>query len=680
MDTSAAWINDYLDPSATAEQQGELLTRAGFPLEASTPIAISTGTDTRQDFEMTSNRGDCVCHLGLAREIAALSGRSLKPPRAQPAATGPAASSIARVTNEDHDRCPLYTARIIRGVKVGPSPTWLADRLIARGDIPRNNIVDLTNFVLFELGQPTHVFDLAKLEGPEIIVRRARNDEPFLQLGEGAAEVKLSTDDLVIADAKRAVALAGVKGGALTAVSEQTTDILIESATFSPVTVRNTSRRYNIASDSSYRYERGVHAAQVDPAADRLAALILELCGGELCEGVVSAGEAIPPAGTVSMRTQRCRDLLGVDIADEVMVDALERLGFQPQLAAKTGTITCTVPVHRLDIEREVDLIEEVSRVFGHDNIPIADTLNIRIAPPQSTVLAGRAVNDALTGLGYLETKTHTLVSERAAQAFLPPDMTLQRVSDDRAKAEPALRPSVLPSLLRVLALNRDNSVEQVKLFETAATFAAAGDAHIERVNLAIVLPAEDPETDLRELRGVIDRLVQIVLGSDASLEVQPTDALPWFDSCGVLRLDGEILGTFGMLSPKVASQFDLDEPVLAAEIGLPAYYDRYPPETEVHALPSFPAIERDVSAILDEQVQWADVYAALNTLELDNLVSIDFVTAFRGKPIEKGKKSLTIRLRFRAPDRTLTHDDADAQMQAATNALTGNFGATIRS
>lgn len=681
MDTSAAWINDYLDPPASAEEQGELLTRAGFPLEGSESVAISAGTDTRQDFEMTSNRGDCVCHHGLAREIAALSGRTLKSPSASPKATGPSADSIVKVINHEPELCPLYTARVIRGVKVGPSPAWLADRLIARGDIPRNNLVDLTNFILFELGQPMHVFDLAKLKGPEINIRRALPGEPIVPLGEGAAEVKLTSDDLVIADAEDAIAIAGVKGGAPTAVTNETTDILIESATFAPVTVRNTSRRLNIGSDSSYRYERGVHPAQVNPAADRLAALILEVCGGELCEGVVSDGQPIPQPRTVSMRTERCRALLGVAIEDATMVEALSRLGFQPKLkqSADGSVITCTVPIHRLDIEREVDLIEEVSRMYGHDNIPIAESLHVRVAPPQSTVLAKRAVSDALVGMGYLETVTHTLVSEKAAATFLPPGMSMQRVDDDRAKAEPVLRPSVVPSLLRVLALNRDNSVADVKLFESAATFASTGSEHHERVNLAIVLPAPKPEQALRELRGVIDRLVQIVLGDDATVQVQAHNTLPWFAHGAVVKLNGEVLGNFGQLTNDATASFGIDEPVLAAEIGLPALYEQYPPETEVHPLPSYPAIERDVSAIVEEHVTWSDMHACVAELKLDAIEAIEFVTAFRGKPIEKGRKSITVRLRFRAGDRTLKHADVDPQMKTVVDTLQQTFSATMR-
>ncbi len=679
MNTSVRWINDYLDPPADAETQADLLTRAGFPVEHAEPVEVSGGSDTRLDVELTSNRGDCLCHLGLAREIAALSGRGLRLPATGPKPTGPEAASIAKVRNREPSRCPLYTARIIRGVKVGPSPDWLKDRLIARGDIPRNNIVDATNFVLFELGQPTHVFDLNELKGPEIVIRMAKDKEPFLPIGEGAAEIKLAGSDLVIADAERAVAIAGVKGGALTAVRDQTTDILIEAATFDPVTVRNTSRRLNIASDSSYRFERGVHAAQVNHAADRLAALILELAGGEWCEGVVSDGAAIPEPREVSMRCPRCRDLLGMEIDDAAITGMLERLGFQPR--AEGGTLRCTIPPNRLDIEREVDLVEEVSRMVGHDTIPIADRIEIRVAPPQSKVLARRAVNDALAGWGYLETITHSLISDQAARPFLPGQMQLLRVDDERAGAEPALRPSILPSLLRVMAFNLDNGVRDGKFFETASTFAMSGEQHMETVNLAIIHTAESSERGLREMRGVIDRLVRIIRGTDATTQVEASGVLPWFAPGAAIRTGGDerLLGAFGVIDPKVARQFDIDQPVFAAEIGLPAWYEQYPPVTEARPLPSFPAIERDLSVIIDESVSWLDLELRLRELVIDHLESIEFVTTFRGKPIEKGRKSLTLRLRFRASNRTLTHEEADEQIAPVMRTLESAFGAKIR-
>lgn len=677
--TTSRWLNDYLEPHAAPEELADLLTRAGFPCEGMEDVQLARSTDIRLDIELTSNRGDCASHIGLAREAAAVSGRSLRLPAAAPKASGPAVSSLIAIENREPELCPLYTARIIRGVKVGPSPDWLRDRLIARGDIPRNNIVDATNFVLFELGQPTHVFDLSTLRGSRIIIRKAHRDEPFLPIGEGATEVRLSEADLVIADAERAVAIAGVKGGALTAVRDSTTDILIEAATFAPAAVRNTSRRLGISSDSSYRFERGVHPGQIEFAADRLASLILELCGGELCEGTVAAGAPIPPPRRVAMRCNRCRALLGVDIDDQTMRGYLERLGFSPTL--QSGRIECVVPPFRLDIEREIDLIEEIARMMGLDSVPVADTLRIRVAPPQPAVMAKRAVNDAMVGMGYLETVTHSLISERHAEAFVPPDLSLIRVDDERAKAEPVLRPSVLPSLLRVFAHNRDCGTNDVRLFETAATFARTSASHIERTNLALLHAASSPEEGVRQARGVIERLAHLIVGADAFIDVEPCNQLPWFTpgNGATVRLNGDVLGTFGALSPHVLDLFGITQPMYAAEIGLPAYYDHYPPDAAAKPLPGFPAIERDLSAVLDETTMWRDVQSHLASLNLAHLEAIEFVTTFRGKQIEAGRKSLTLRMRFRAADRTLTHQDVDTQTDAAIKALESHFKAVIR-
>lgn len=675
--TSAAWINDYLDPAASAEEQAELLTRAGFPIEASETVALADGVDHRQDVELTSNRGDVGCHLGMAREIASMSERTLRPPRpARLATSGAAASSAVSVTNEDHDACPLYTARIIRGVTIGPSPAWLRDRLIARGDVPRNNVVDATNFVLFELGQPTHVFDLATLRGGRIVVRRARKDEPFLPLGEGAAEIALHPEDLVIADAERPVALAGVKGGAVTAVGPATTDLLLEAATFAPVAVRAASRRHGIASDSSWRFERGVHPAQIEEAAERLAGLILELAGGTLAPGVVSDGSAIPAPREVTLRPDRCRALLGVELPDDRMASLLEALGFAPK--REGDRFRCTVPPRRLDVEREIDLVEEVGRMYGFDAIPLDETISVRVAPPQPREEARRAVADALVGLGFVESITHSLVEERAAEAFMPRGMTALTVDDERARATPVLRPSILPSLLRVAAHNVDQGTRDVRLFEHASVYGRVKGDHAERVNLAFLHPAADADP-LRETRGIVERLVGLLRGPAAAIEVEPLDAFDWLAPGATVRFGGEVLGTYGLLSPAALAVRDLKGRWCAAEIGLPALYDVFPPETEAHALPAFPAIERDLSVLVAERVAWADLHRAIDALALEALEAIEFVGIFRGGNVPAGRKSVTLRMRFRAADRTLVHDEIDPRVAAALAALERDCAAQLR-
>jgi phenylalanyl-tRNA synthetase beta chain len=676
MRTSARWINDHLDPPATAQEQAEILTRAGFPPDA---VELLPDGDTRADYETTSNRGDCVSHVGLAREIAALSGRTLRLPPCEPAAgSPPAAAAAVKVTNDEVGRCPLYTARVIRGVRVGPSPAWMQERLVARGEVPRNNIVDATNFVLYELGQPTHVFDLAKLKGREIRIRMARAGERFLPIGEETRPVTLTPGDLVIADARDAVAIAGVKGGAATAVSESTSDILIEAATFDPVAVRGTSRRLGIASDSSYRFERGVHPAQVNPAAERLARLILELAGGTLAAGVVADGAPIPPLRRVSMRPQRCRAILGVPLEDARMVCALGRLGFEPM--HREGRIECTVPAQRLDVEREIDLIEEVARIVGLDAIPVAPTISIRVSPLQPVPMARKAVADCLVGLGFVETVTHSLVSDEAARLFLPKDRDLLRVQDERARAEPALRPSLLPSLLRTRARNRDAGVGDLRLFEWAAAFwREAGGKHGERQSLSLLMDGPDAAAGLRPLRGVVERLALLLGGPEASVDAAPDDAAPWLEPGASVTIGGRPVGRLGVLSRAALRHFDLDLRLLAAELEPGPLLERFPPQTQARALPGFPAIERDVSAILEEGVTWAQVRQSVRERALPHLEAIEFVTTYRGPQIGAGRKSLTLRLRFRADDRTLRHEDVDGAMEGLMRHLTQALGAEIR-
>ena len=675
MDASVRWLNDYLDPPASAEEQGELLTRAGFPLEGSETVAVSDGEDCCQDFEMTSNRGDCVSHIGLAREIAALSGRKLVLPTVTLPQPGDPAAAAISIENRETDLCPLYTARVIKGVTVGPSPAWLADRLLAIGQIPRNNIVDATNFVLFEYGQPTHVFDLAKLKGQTVIIRKAKAKEPFLPIGDGAHQIELDSDDLVIADAERAVAMAGVKGGALTAVTDDTTDILIEAATFAPVGVRTSSRRHNIASDSSYRFERGVHPAHIEAAAERLTALILETAGGTLLDGVVEAGTAIPQSPAVSLRPERARKVLGVEIETAKMVDDLSRLGF----AAKVNgdTIDCTVPIHRLDIEREVDLVEEVGRMHGLDTIPLDDTIRIRVAPPQPEQLARRAVSATLVGMGFVESVTHSLVPEDAARLFLPAGADVLRVDDERARSAPILRPSILPSLMRVRVHNQDNGVKQLDLFESAATFWVEKGTHREGVSLALLCDF-DAESGLRPLRGAIERLTQLLLGPDAVVAATATDEYAWYRAAAACTVAGEKIGVMGVLREEVVSAFGTDLPLMAAELDLPRLYQQFPPDTEARALAHFPPIERDLTVLTRDDHAWAAIEALTQSKASDLLEATEFVTLFRGKGIEKGMKAVTLRLRFRASDRTLTHDEVDRDVTAIIKALEAS-GATLR-
>ena len=677
MRTSVTWINDYLDRPATAQEQADLLTAAGLNFDGGD---VAENGEPWQEIETTSNRGDCLCHVGLARELCAMSGRALKAPAAAPRASGGPASKAVRVANHDHRACPRYTARVITGVKVGPSPEWLQRRLRAIGQVPRNNLVDCTNFVLFELGQPTHVFDLDRLRGAEVHVRRAKAGERFLPIGEGAQEVRLSGGELVIADTERPVAIAGVKGGAETAVTDATVNVLLEAATFNPVDVRASSRGLRIASDSSYRFERGVHAAEIDAAADRLAALILETAGGTLHDGTAEAGDPLPPARTVRVRPSRVRAVLGTDIPLEEVVRALDTLGFAPVVRGEA--IDCTVPARRIDVEREVDLVEEVCRIHGLDRIPMKDALAVRVAPVEPQVSAPRAVKSLLVGLGFVESVTHTLVSERHAAPFLRAGEQPLRIDDERAGGAPILRPSVIPSLLEVRRRNVDAGLAQLRLFESARAFRLRADgSHDERATFTLLSdrPAE-PEDAMRWMRGACERILRTLAGEHAAIRVEVPDArAPWYAAEARIACDGKPIGAYGLLAPAAAAAFGIEGTLCAAELELEPLWHGYPPEARAEALPSFPAIERDLSAIVDERTRWEDLDALARSLALANLERVDFVGTYRGAQTGTGRKSVTMRLSFRAPDRTLRREDADGAMSALAEALTGRLGAVIR-
>ena len=679
MRTSVTWLNDYLDRPASADEQASLLTAAGLNFDGGD---VADNGEPWQEIETTSNRGACLCHVGLARELCAMSGRRLKAPAAAPRASGGPASAAVTVRNLDTAACPRYVARVITGVKVGPSPEWLQRRLRAIGQIPRNNLVDCTNFVLFELGHPTHVFDLGTLRGKAIEIRRARKGERFLPIGEGAQELTLAGGELVIADAERPVAIAGVKGGAATAVTAGTTDVLLEIAAFDPVAVRASSRGLRLASDSSYRFERGVHPAELDAAADRLAALVLETAGGTLLDGSVDAGAPLPAARTVRVRPARVAALLGTPIPVEEVVRALDTLGFSPVL--RGDAIDCTVPPRRIDVEREIDLIEEVCRIHGLDRVPMRETLAVRVAPVEPQVSAPRAVKSLLVGLGFVESVTHTLVSERSAAPFLRPGENALRVGDERAGGTPMLRPSVLASLLEVRRRNADAGIAELRLFEFARRFALRADgSHDERPVVALLSdrPSE-PEAAMRWMRGTCERALRMLAGRHADIRIDALPAerrAPWHSVEASIACDGRPIGTYGILAPTALATFGLEGTFAAAELELEPLWAGFPPDARAEALPAFPAIERDLSAIVPERAAWDEIESIARGLGLANMESIGFVGTYRGAQTGAGRKSVTMRLVFRAADRTLRREDADAPMAALADALVARLGATIR-
>lgn len=668
MKISLEWLGSYLPGPLAATDAGEALTHGGLPVE----VFEKHGTDDVIDVEVTSNRGDCLSHVGVARELAALLDRPFEgfTPTAKESSTP--ASSVTSVRIDAADLCPHYTARVIRNVKIGPSPAWMVRRLEAVGLRSINNVVDVTNYVMLEMGQPLHAFDFDKLDGRRIVVRRASAGEKLVSLD--GKERPLATDMLVIADAAKPVALAGIMGGASSEVSNGTTNILLESARFAPLVVRKTARALAMKSDSSYRFERGIDPTLPERASLRAAQLILETAGGELLAGVVEAGASGYTPKPLSLRLEKLRRVLGVDLPPQDAVHALQRLGFNPKLAG--DRIDVTVPHWRLDINIEVDLVEEVARVVGYDRIPTRPEIAIRLHPKDPAAESIEAIRGTLVAAGYYEAVTFSFVSDALADDFKPTDSpALPRADASVRKADARLRPSTLPGLLEAVARNENNGNLGAKLFEIGSAFWTDASGQMqERRRVGLV-----GSPDLREVRGVVESLLASL---DANREVKVIPALhagfgP--NAAGRIEWGGVAVGHLGKVARATAEKLSLREIPAAAELDLEPLLAHAQHVPQLKPLPKFPAVWRDLSLVLPEQTPYEKLDALIRGQSPAHLEDFEYVTTYRGKPLEKGQKSVTVKLVFRAPEKTLTSDEVEGAVQNIIAAATKNLNATLR-
>jgi phenylalanyl-tRNA synthetase beta chain len=668
MKISLEWLSDYLPGPLKAEAAGEALTHGGLPVE----VFERHGEDTVIDVEVTSNRGDCLSHVGVARELAALLSREFRDVQPKVTeSTNSAAGKIA-VSIEATNLCPHYIARVLRNVRIGPGPSWLARRLEAMGRRAINNVVDVTNYVMFELGQPLHAFDLDKLQGGQIIVRQARRGEKLISID--GRERALETEMLVIADAKNPVALAGVMGGRDSEVSQSTTNVLLESARFDPLSVRKTARHLAMKSDSSYRFERGIDPLLPERASRRAAQLIAELAGGELLKGEVSAGRTGYEPKRITLRLERLRRLLGVQFPAERVMEALRRLSLSPSQA--DNRIEVQAPSYRLDLNIEVDIIEEVARAIGYDAVPVRDEIAIRLSPPDPEAESLDVIRTALISGGYYESVTFGWVSDLLAADFTPPEaIGLPRADAAVRKADASLRPSILPGLLESVGRNENVGTPDARLFEIGSTFIlAAGGTVDERRKVALVGSAE-----LREVRGVVELLLNR-LNPERDLRVI-ADSRPGFGraACGRIDWGGQIVGYLGKIDRAIADKLGLREIPAAAELELLPLIEgarRVPKQSE---LPTFPAVRRDLSLVIPESTPYEKVESLIRDQKPELMEDLEYVTTYRGKPLEKGQKSVTVTLVFRSSTQTLTGEQVDATVQRVVDAAKSKLGATLR-
>ena len=675
-----SWLRELVDVPVPVDELADRLTMCGFEVGAVEPWPADPrdpegAPDAVLDLEITTNRPDCLSVLGIAREVATAWGAELRFPPAAAAEPDAAGDAIA-ITIEDADLCPRYSGALAQ-VTVGPSPPWLARRLEAADVRPINNVVDVTNYVMLELGHPMHAFDLDRLAGPEIRVRRARAGETVRTLD--GVDRTLEPDMLAIADAERPQAVAGIMGGAASEVGPGTRTIVLEAAWFDPISVRRTSRRLGLATDASYRFERGADVAAPPAAIRRAHRLLADIGAGTPRGALVDRFPAPPTPVEVRLRHARLGRVLGQTVDEGFVAPALGRLGFEPTPAAGADGAAwrVRVPTFRVDVRREEDLIEEIARHHGYDEIPTTFPALTRPAPPPGAWRArDRLVRRLLTGAGLSEAVTYGFVEEAAARAVHPEPGDVVALRNPLSERGAVLRPSLLPGLVDSVVHNRRRERHDVRLFEIGSRF-RRGDGEAPALGIAIAgagaaahWSAPSRPADLFDLTGIIARLCS-GFGLEASFEPGPAGHLVAGRRARVHVATGDdrvVLGEAGQLDPAVAAARGMpgSDPVYVAELDLRPLdlgaFDRL----RAAPVPRHPSVTRDISVEIDDALPAARVRDTIRAAAGPTLVEAVEVDRYTGSGVAAGAVSLSLRLTFRAPDRTLT----DAEVQRNTDAV----------
>ncbi len=659
-----------------------------------------SGSDVVFDLEVTPNRPDLNSVIGIAREIAAITGNSLKIPEIRLSAIAGTVADLVSVKIEDAEFCPRYTARVVKGVKIGPSPDWLKSTLEKVGIRSISNVVDVTNYVMLEIGQPLHAFDYHLIgkgaDGePTIVIRRAAAGEKFKTLDN--QERTLTNEMLLIADEQKGIALAGIMGGANTEINDQTVDVLIESAYFSPTNIRRTSKQLGLRSESSYRFERGADAGISNWASQRAAQLILETAGGQLAEGVVDAYPVPAEPKQITLRHHKVNELLGITLKPEEMEFYLGQLGLKAVNRkarpvgddAPTEPTTFQIPTWRVDLKREADLIEEIERLHGLAKVPAT--------PPRGAIGTNAfdsvydQISEArriLTGLGLNEAQGQTLISRGEARGAK--DEEIVALANPLSSDMDVLRPSLLPGLVHSLRHNVTRKNYDVALFEVGRAFLSPNGTTKEERRLAIALTGQrhvsfwsgeerQAKFDSSDLKGLVEEFLE-QFGVRGVTFARRAESTALFLESATIALGGKLpLGELGLVSPVLAKKCDLRDPVLLAELNLDQLLARRNPARSFKPLPQFPSSRRDVAMIVTEATTHDAVLQAVKQAKPANLETVELFDVFRGKHVPEGQKSLAYAFTYRAADKTLTDNEVNAAHAKVVEAFKAQLKATVR-
>ena len=669
MKVSYKWLKEFVDIGETPQQLGNRFTNVGLAVDA----LESAGDDSIFELDVATNRPDCLSHLGVAREIGAIYGSDLRPPEFQLRETDKQASDVFSISIPDSDLCARYCGRYIADVKIGPSPEWLKARLEALGVRPINNVADVTNYVMLELGQPLHAFDADTLEGRQVIVRRADFEERITTLD--AVERQLNPSMLVIADAKRAIAVAGVMGGAETEISSATKNVLLESANFDPLSIRKTSRALGLSTEASYRFERGADVEMARFACDRAAALIHDLAGGILYRDVIDVYPRRRTPVIATLRRKRIEAFLGTPVQDAVVDRIFERLGFESRHTHDGWSVE--VPSHRVDISREEDLLEEIARHHGFDKFTAT-------LPKWSGYGSGlrfeseeRALRNRLAAAGFFEIVPMAFSDESTERKFRP-NTDPVKLMNPMAEDEAVLRTSLVPSMLRTIQWNANRGIRDVQLYELGKVYRDGGENRsliIAATGALRMKSVHEAERDFNfyDLKGDVEDLLDAF-----NVTLQPDrDSLPAYYHPGrAIRL-GDML-VFGELHPDYAREYKLKHRILIAEFDVELLFEsRTRPATE--AVPRFPSIRRDFSLLLNKGSRYSDVEQAVRQVSIPELVRLEPFDRLESGPFPQSKYALAISLTYQSPERTLTDQEVDDFGKRILDSLRKRLGAELR-
>ncbi len=697
------WLKEYVPIKISTEKLAERMTAAGFEVESieDTPAGIVF------DVEVTPNRADCLSIVGMAREIAAFTGQPMQPKKnAQIPKDKPPLESLVRAASkkdtaikiklEDKDLCPRYIGQLFENIEIKPSPEWMQKRINACGTRAINNIVDITNYVLYEYGQPLHAFDYAKIADQTIHVRNANKNEKILALDE--LSYTLDADRLVIADTEKTLAIAGVMGGIGCETTESTTTLLLEAACFERIQVRRTSRALGLASESSYRFERGLDARGVWIAAQRAAQLIEELAGGNLV-AVKEAGKKIAQRKSLSVSTAALNGWLGTDLKTREVQQALKAVGCEA-IAKTKDILTVTPPSYRPDIVQAVDCYEEVARIIGYENIPSTiPEVALATEPIACDVLSqtlekGGEPSPMHAQLTSLKCKVASLGLNETMNWALLPEESLTRIGLSKGMAIPLanplsqdqayLRPNLLIGLLSAVRRNLAHGAEGLRLFEVGSVFnKESKPAERQTLGLAIAGTWQrdwlgHSEASFIVLKGLIENLVQRLVKQPLELEPRPLSWALQGESVAV-KIAGRTVGVLAQVDPQVLASGDIETPVWFAELDVPSLCAVNSCEQKITAPAVYPPVKRDLSILIDNSTTYADLLDAINSVVDAETVSVNLMDRYAGKKLPQGKYSITFNLAYRAADRTLTAEEAETHHQKIVSHLQDKFGAQLR-